>query len=104
MVKESPIIRNECVTIHRIEIRKITLEVLSPTQEWALFGLESLWPHFFFLDTVLLEDFCRGVTLIVVVCASWSLFFRRSLFFGASETSITSIALDEAPSYENVRG
>jgi len=42
MVIESPITRNEYVPIYRIEVDSmITLEVLSPTQEWALFGLES---------------------------------------------------------------
>ena len=80
----------------------ITLNVLSPTHEWALFGLESLRPCFFFFDTVLLRDSSRGVSLTVVDHASWSLFFQRSLFFGISEISITSSALDEAPSYESM--
>jgi len=74
--------------------------VLSPTQEWELLGLEFLWPRFFFFDTVLLEDSSRGVSSTIVVRASWSIFFRRSLFFGTSKILITSLALDEAPSYE----
>ena len=103
MVIKSPITRNEYAPIYQIEVdSRITLEVLSPTQEWTLFGLESLCPCFFFFDTVLLRDSSRGVSSAIVVRASWSLFFRRSLFFRISEISITSSALDEAPSYESV--
>ena len=76
--------------------------MLSPTKEWALFGLESLWPRFLFLEAVLLGDSSKGVSSTVVVSTSCSLFLWRSLFFGTSEISMISSASGEMPSYKNI--
>jgi len=81
----------------------ITFETLSPTRELALFGFESLCPCFFLLVVALTGDSSVDGTSMAVVDISCFLFFRRSLFFGTSEVSVTSMASDERPGYERYK-
>jgi len=81
----------------------ITFETFSPTQEWVLFGFESICPCFFLLMVALTGDYSVGSTSMAVVEISCFLFFRRSLFFGASELFVTSMASDEMPGYKRCK-